>query len=79
VRRIAAQVQAEGLRASASVGRGDPARGVLEIAARCGVEMIIMATHGRTGLDAAFTGSAESRVVAKFSRPIGLVRSVPSD
>jgi len=79
VRRIAAQLQAAGPRASGSVGRGDPAQGVLEIAERCGVEMIIMATHGRTGLDAALTGSVASRVVAKFPRPIVLVRAAHTD
>jgi nucleotide-binding universal stress UspA family protein len=72
---LARALRAEGLRASAAVGRGNPAQGVLDGAAQAGAEMIAMATHGRTGLDAVFSGSVASRVVAKFTRPILLVRS----
>lgn len=72
---LAATLRAQGLRASAVVGRGNPWQGLLDGAAQAGVEMIVMATHGRAGLDAAFSGSVASRVVAKFTRPLLLVRS----
>lgn len=72
---IVASLQAQRVRVSTSVRRGDPAQGLLEGAAQADVEMIAMATHGRTGLDAVFSGSVASRIVARFTRPILLVRA----
>jgi len=46
----------------------------LEEAARVGAELIVMATHGRAGIDAVFAGSVASRVMSKFPRPILLIR-----
>ena len=71
---LATSLRAQGLRVSTHVGRGNPAQGLLEGATQTGAEMIVMATHGRTGLDAVFSGSVASRIVARFSRPILLVR-----
>lgn len=72
---LALTLRAKGLRASASVGRGNPAQGLLDGAAQADAEMIVMATHGRTGLDAVFSGSVASRIVSRFARPILLVRA----
>lgn len=72
---LAERIRGGGLKVTVSVGRGEPAQGVLEGAARVGAELIVMATHGRTGLDAVFSGSVASRIVARFPRPILLVRA----
>lgn len=72
---VASLLVAGGLRVTATVGRGEPAQILLDGAAQAGAEMIVMATHGRTGLDAVFSGSVASRLVAKFTRPILLVRA----
>jgi nucleotide-binding universal stress UspA family protein len=72
---LAHRVRAGGLDVTTSVGRGEPAQGVLEWAARAGADIIVMATHGRTGLDAVFSGSVASRIVARFPRPLLLVRA----
>jgi len=75
IQQVAARLRSGSLRVSASVGRGEPALGLLDGAAQAGVEMIVMATHGRAGLDAVFSGSVASRIVARFARPILLVRA----
>lgn len=75
MQKLADRLRAGGLRVSAGVARGDPAQGLLDGAARAGVEMIVMATHGRAGIDAVFSGSVASRIVARFPRPILLVQA----
>ncbi len=74
---LAATLRAQGLRASASVGRGNPSQGVLDGAAQAGVDMIVIATHARTGIDAVVSGSVASRIAARFTRPLLLVRATP--
>ncbi len=75
---LASRIRGEGIRATAAVGRGEPAQGVLDAALRAQVDVVIMATHGRTGLDAVLSGSVASRIAAKFPRPLLLVRSTHS-
>ena len=75
LRTIAAQIQASGVRVLVSVARGDPAQEILDTARRTDAGMIAMATHGRAGLDAIFSGSVASRIAAKFPHPILLLRS----
>lgn len=78
LRAIADLVRALGVDVSWAVGRGNPAQGVLDEAAASGAPLLIMATHGRTGLSAVFTGSVASKVVGRYPGPILLVRA-PAD
>ena len=71
----AALIQTSGAAVSISVARGDPAQAILDTARRRDAGMIAMATHGRAGLDAIFSGSVASRIAAKYPHPILLVRS----
>lgn len=48
---------------------------ILDIAQREDVDMIAMASHGRTGLSRAFYGSVASGVLHKVDRPLLLVRA----
>jgi nucleotide-binding universal stress UspA family protein len=72
---VASRIRESGMRAVPVVGRGEPAQGVLEAALRLQADLVVMATHGRTGLDAVLSGSVASRIAAKFPRPLLLVRS----
>ncbi len=71
----ASRLRAAGARASVLIRRGEPAHEVLAVALRVNAELIVMATHGRAGLEAVFSGSVASRVVAKFPRALLLVRA----
>lgn len=75
LRVIADLLRAVGIDVSWTVRRGDVAQGVLDHAAASGAEMLIMASHGRTGLSAVFTGSVASKVVGRYAGPILLVRA----
>jgi nucleotide-binding universal stress UspA family protein len=70
-----ARCQAEGVVAHAEVLRGDIVPEVLGLAERLNVDLIVLASHGRTGLDALFTGSVASRIAGRRIRPLLLVRA----
>jgi nucleotide-binding universal stress UspA family protein len=57
---------------------GEPAAAIIEAAGQQGADLIVMATHGRTGLSHFFLGSVAERVVRESSVPVMTVR-VPSE
>ena len=63
------------------VGRGDPADAVLHAAQEAHVDLIVMGTHGRTGLAHVFLGSVAEKVVRQAACPVLVARcqSVASD
>ena len=54
---------------------GDPAAAIIEGAVEQGADLIVMATHGRTGLSHFFLGSVAERVVRQSSIPVMTVRA----
>jgi nucleotide-binding universal stress UspA family protein len=54
---------------------GDPAAEILRIAAEEGAEMIVMGTHGRTGLFRALMGSVAEAVVRRAPCPVLVYRA----
>ncbi|HQZ99901.1 MAG TPA: universal stress protein [Thermoflexales bacterium] len=70
----AAALNTRGIRASALVERGEPSAKIVEARAKCAAALIVMATHGRAGVDAFWSGSVAPRVVDKVSVPVLLLR-----
>ncbi len=64
----------EGIAVSAVVKRGEPVRVLLDRLARPDTDLIVMATHGRSGVSAVWAGSVASRIVAQAARPVLLIR-----
>jgi nucleotide-binding universal stress UspA family protein len=54
---------------------GSPATAIIEMARRENVEMIVMATHGRTGLTRLLMGSIAEEVVRKAECPVLVVKT----
>jgi nucleotide-binding universal stress UspA family protein len=54
---------------------GDPATVILEVAQEIGADLIVMGTHGRTGLRRLLMGSVAEPVVRTASCPVLTVRS----
>ena len=52
---------------------GAPYKNIVELAASEGVDMIVMSTHGRTGLDHFILGSVAEKVVARAPCPVLIV------
>jgi nucleotide-binding universal stress UspA family protein len=53
---------------------GSPATAIIEMAEREDVELIVMATHGRTGLLRVLMGSVAEEVVRKAKCPVLTVK-----
>ncbi len=53
---------------------GEPAAGVVKTAQALGADVVVMATHGRTGADRARLGSVAERVVRLSTCPVVTVR-----
>ena len=64
----------------AEVVDGSPASAVLEHAEKLGAELIVVGTHGRTGLSRLALGSVAEHVVRSAGCPVLVVRagSVPA-
>lgn len=69
-----ARLAAEGLKASARLVIGHPADAILQISAEEPADLIVMATHGRSGLLRVLLGSVAARVVHGAALPVLLVR-----
>jgi nucleotide-binding universal stress UspA family protein len=62
-----------GLDASAHVLRGDPAGVIVDFAGRIQADMIVLATHGRSGMEAFWAGSVANSVCSRCKTPTLLV------
>ncbi len=67
------QVAAQGLGVTAEVRRGDPAGTILETAGRIAADVIVLGTHGRSGLDAFWSASVAPHIAQKARVPLLLV------
>jgi nucleotide-binding universal stress UspA family protein len=54
---------------------GDPAKGIVDYADKENVGLIVMATHGRSGISRWTLGSVASKVVRATDRPVALIRA----
>jgi universal stress protein A len=72
---LAASVKARGLRARAIVVTGHAADEILDVAERERVDLIVLGTHGRTGLSRIVLGSVVRRVLQGARCPVLTVRA----
>jgi nucleotide-binding universal stress UspA family protein len=61
-------------RVSADKGVGEPAVEIVSFARNRGVDLLVLGTHGRTGLEHALMGSIAERVVRRAHCPVLTVR-----
>jgi len=69
------QAKKRGVRTNGMLVLGRPHEQIIRAARRARADMIVIGTHGRTGLSRLFLGSVASRVVALASCPVLTVRS----
>ena len=74
VARIAEAADDEGLPVIETVVSGTAYRSILEYADEEGIDMIVMGTHGRQGIDRYLLGSVTERVVRSADQPVLTVR-----
>lgn len=72
---ILVQCHAKGVNATAEILRGDAAPMVLRLAEHLNIDLIVMASHGRAGLDALLAGSVAARIAGRMERALLLMRA----
>lgn len=74
VAKLTARAKKGGVRASGLATTGDPAEQIVRTARTKRAELIVLGTHGRTGLNRFFVGSVAQRVIASAQCPVVTVR-----
>jgi nucleotide-binding universal stress UspA family protein len=72
---IADRLRSEGLSVETKLEYGVPADAILRVSEQLKAELIVMATHGRTGLERLRMGSVAMEVMQGAARPVLMVRS----
>jgi nucleotide-binding universal stress UspA family protein len=67
------KLKSEGFTASAHVRRGDPANSIVAIARELQADLIVLATHGKSGMKAFWAGSVAHKVCSQCRIPILLI------
>jgi nucleotide-binding universal stress UspA family protein len=71
--KVVVEVAATGLPYRASVVEGNAAKQIVKHAKDVGADFIVIATHGRTGIDHALLGSVAEKVVRSSACPVMVV------
>jgi len=71
---IIQRLSATGVNVQSAITMGDPATEIIEYANKNPVNLIVMATHGRSGVSRWAYGSVADKVLRRASRPLFLVR-----
>lgn len=77
--RYARELRDAGLVVSTRVELGDPLKSILAVADSMDASMIVMGTHGRTGLAHLLLGSVAEKVIRESRRPVLTVPGVFPD
>ena len=72
--RKARELKAQDIQASHRVIVGDPAETIMAYAKKAKADLIIMTTHGKTGIVRAVMGSVADEVVRKSGKPVLVTR-----
>jgi nucleotide-binding universal stress UspA family protein len=66
-------LRSRGLAATAHVLRGDPAKIIVEAANRASIDLIVLATHGKSGMEAFWAGSVTNKICSQSKVPLLLI------
>lgn len=65
------------VRASSELLEGDPAHGIRDAAHALGADLVVMTTHGRTGVSRSWLGSVADAVMRGATMPVLMIRPAP--
>lgn len=75
VKEIRLQAETEGIKAESFVGEGEAYQIITDLAKKEDVNVIVMSSHGRTGLKRLLMGSVAEKVIGHAPCPVLVVRS----
>ncbi len=67
------KLKSEGFTANAHVRRGDPANSIVVLARELQADVVVLATHGKSGMEAFWAGSVAHKVCSQCRIPILLI------
>jgi nucleotide-binding universal stress UspA family protein len=73
---IAGRIRESGLAVTTEVRRGDPRSALADEAAEPEVGLVVVATHGRAGVQAIWAGSVTARLLSRTQAPLLLLRTI---
>lgn len=71
--RLIEELHSQGFSAGGHVLRGDPAKIIVEATNRAPIDLIILATHGKTGMEALWAGSVTNKICSQSKVPLLLI------
>jgi len=74
LQRIAQQASAQGVEVRTEIAYGDPSKAILATGVEQRADLIVAASHGRTGLQRVMLGSVARELIRRTDRPLLLVR-----
>ena len=74
LRRTLKQILAKGIRGSQHAIIGAPAQSIIEFSRGTGIDLIVMTTHGKSGVKRTLFGSVSDKVVREARLPVLIVR-----
>jgi nucleotide-binding universal stress UspA family protein len=75
---VVAGVSGPPLKVRTRVAEGSPAARIVDVAGEEAADLVVVGTHGRTGLDRVLVGSVADRVVRTAGCPVLTVRALPA-
>lgn len=72
---IAARLEEDGIRTDAATPNLEPASGIVDVASRDKDSLIVMASHGRTGIARWWMGSVADKVLQMANNPVLVIRA----
>lgn len=69
-RRVKKRADKRGVETNCSVTHGDPEEEIIQYARKNAIDLIVMGTHGRTGISRVLEGSVTEKVVRKSRKPV---------
>jgi nucleotide-binding universal stress UspA family protein len=72
--RKARDIRSQDIEVSYQVVVGDPAQSIMEFAEKENVDLVVMTTHGKSGLKRAIMGSVADQVIRESGKPVLVVR-----
>jgi nucleotide-binding universal stress UspA family protein len=74
LRRKVSDLESRNIKASYQVLVGDPAQSIMDFADKKKTDLVVMTTHGKSGLKRAIMGSVADSVIRESGKPVLVVR-----
>jgi nucleotide-binding universal stress UspA family protein len=75
LQKVQTKLEQQGVKVSTTVMQGPPVQAILAVAAQEKVDLIAIASHGRSGLGQVFYGSVAAGILQRADRPLLVIRA----